>query len=138
MNRCLAAVASSFAITLAAVGQMPIAAAAPSDDGTSPSCVYTMSTPQVVSVSGVPMVEATLKPFPCTGHISPNSLTVCLEVQGSGAPPNCAFRAVPEMAAVFVPYKPGTTYTASATGCGSVFTTQGSICSTVGPRSTTL
>jgi hypothetical protein len=139
MNRCLAAVVSSFAIALAGAGHASTATASPpSDDADSPSCVYTMSAPQVVSVSGVAMVTATLKPFPCTGHISPNSLTVCIEAQGSATAPQCAFRAVPEMAEVFVPYKPGTTYITSGTGCGSVFTTQGAICASVGPRSTTL
>jgi hypothetical protein len=138
MNRCLPAVVSSFALALAGVGHASIATASPpSDGGDSPSCVYTMSAPQVVSVSGVAMVTASLKPFPCTGHISPNSLTICIEAQGSG-PPQCAFRAVPEKAEVFVPYKPGTTYITNGTGCGSVYTTQGSICATVGPTSTIL
>jgi hypothetical protein len=137
MNRCLAAVVSSFAIALAGAGHASNAAASPpSDDADSPSCVYTMSAPQVVSVSGVAMVTATLKPFPCTGHISPNSLTICIEPQGSA--PQCAFRAVPEKAEAFVPYTPGTTYITSGTGCGSVYTTQGSICASVGPYSTTL
>jgi hypothetical protein len=139
MIRCLAVVVSSLTTALAGFGFAATATASPpSDDADSPSCVYTMSTPQVVSVSGVAMVTATLKPFPCTGHINPNSLTICIAVQGSSTAPQCAFRAVPEMAAVFVPYKPGTTYVATGTGCGSVFTAQGAICASVGPKSTTL
>jgi hypothetical protein len=139
MIRCLAVVVGSLTTALACIGFAATAAASPPSDGAdSPSCVYTMSTPQVVSVSGVAMVTATLKPFPCTGHINPNSLTICIAVQGSSAAPQCAFKAVPEVAEVYVPYKPGTTYVATGTGCGSVFTAQGAICASVGPKSTTL
>jgi hypothetical protein len=136
MIRCLAAAVGSCAVTLAGLGFAPTAAAAPPSDG--PSCVYTLSRPQVVSVSGTAMVTATLKPYPCTGEINPNSLTVCVNPQGSSSPGHCGFSAVPSMAQVFVPYKPGTTYVTTGTGCGSVYTTQGSICSTLGPVTTTL
>ena len=135
MIRCLAALGSC-AVSLAGFGLVPIASAAPPPD--EPSCVYTLSRPQVVSVSGAVMVTATLKPYPCTGDINPNSLTVCLNPQGSSSPGNCGFSAVPSVAQVFVPYKPGTTYVTTGTGCGSVYTTQGSICSTLGPVTTTL
>jgi hypothetical protein len=135
MIRCLAALGSC-AVSLSGLGLVPIATAAPPPD--EPSCVYTLSRPQVVSVSGAAMVTATLKPYPCTGDINPNSLTVCLNPQGSSSPGNCGFSAVPSVAQVFVPYKPGTTYVTTGTGCGSVYTTQGSICSTLGPVTTTL
>ncbi|MCW2593911.1 MAG: hypothetical protein JWQ86_6338 [Mycobacterium sp.] len=136
MIRCLAAVVGSSAVSLAGIVSPATAAAAPPSD--QPSCVYTLSRPQVVSVSGSAMVTATLRPYPCTGEINPNSLTVCVNPQGSSSPGNCGFSAVPSVAQVFVPYKPGTTYVTSGTGCGSVYTTQGSICSTLGPVSTTL
>jgi hypothetical protein len=135
MIRCLAALGSC-AVSLAGLGLVPIATGAPPPD--EPSCVYTLSRPQVVSVSGAAMVTATLKPYPCTGDINPNSLTVCVNPQGSSSPGNCGFSAVPAVAQVFVPYKPGTTYVTTGTGCGSVYTTQGSICSTLGPVTTTL
>jgi hypothetical protein len=136
MIRCLAAAVGSCAVSLTGLGITPTAAAAPPPDA--PACVYTLSRPQVVSVSGAVMVTATLTPYPCTGEINPNSLTVCLNPQGSSSPGTCGFSAVPSMAQVFVPYKPGTTYVTTGTGCGSVYTTQGSICSSLGPVTTTL
>ena len=53
-------------------------------------------------------------------------------------PGKCGFSAVPDYAEVFVPYQPGTTYVSTGTGCGSVYTTQGSLCASVGPKTTTL
>jgi hypothetical protein len=138
MNRCLGAVVSSFAIAVAGIGYSPTAVGEPSTGAEEPSCVYTLSQPQVVQVSGVLMVTATLTPYPCTGSINPNSMTVCITPESTPAAGKCGFSAVPDYAEVFVPYKPGTAYVTKGTGCGSVYTTQGSICSSVGPHTTTL
>jgi hypothetical protein len=139
MIRCLAVLVSSFAIALAGLGCATGAAAGPPPDGAEqPSCVYTLSPAQLVDVSGTTMVTATLTPYPCTGSINPNSLTVCVTPEQDPSAGNCGFSAVPSMAQVFAPYKPGTTYIIKGTGCGSVYTTQGSICSTLGPYTTTL
>ncbi|HEV7422281.1 MAG TPA: hypothetical protein VGO30_20915 [Mycobacterium sp.] len=139
MIRCLAVVISSLATTLAGLGYAATATASPPSDGAEqPSCVYTLSQPQLVQVSGATMVTATLTPYPCTGSINPNYLSVCIKPEQNAAAGNCGFSAVPSMAQVFVPYKPGTTYVTTGTGCGSVYTTQGSICSSLGPHSTTL
>jgi hypothetical protein len=137
MIRCLAVVASCFT-ALAGLVCAPTAVASPSGGGGGPSCVYTLSTPALVQVSNTTMVTVTLTPYPCTGSINPNYLNVCLKPAADPSAGKCGFSAVPDHAEVFVPYKPGTTYIASGTGCGSVYTTQGSICETVGPRNTTL
>lgn len=129
----------SFAIAAAGLSCAAGANAEPESDGPEqPSCNYTLSEPRVVDVSGRPMVMATLKPYPCTGSINPNSLTVCVSAQGDPSAGECGFSAVPDQAEVYAPYKPGTTYVTRGTGCASVYTTQGSICSTVGPVTTTL
>ncbi len=139
MNRCLGAVVSSFAVAIAGIGHAATATAEPvADAAEEPSCVYTLSQPQVVAVSGVLMVTATLTPYPCTGSINPNSMTVCITPESNPSASKCGFSAVPDYAEVFVPYKPGTAYTTKGTGCGSVYTTQGSICSSLGPQTTTL
>lgn len=139
MIRRVAIAAAVLATMPAGSGTLAIAAAAPPPGGADqPSCTYTLSTPQLVQVSGTTMVTATLTPFPCTGSIQPNSLTVCLKTAEDSETGQCGFSAVPTMARVFVPYRPGSAYVATGTGCGSVYTTQGSICSTVGPRTTTL
>jgi hypothetical protein len=138
MIRSFAVLAASFATSVGGVVLATTAAATPSDGAADPSCVYTLSAPLVVQVSGVPMVTATLKPYPCTGSINPNYLSVCLKAETNAGAGTCGFSAVPSMAEVFLPYKPGTTYVASGTGCGSVYTTQGSICATQDPVSVTL
>lgn len=139
MIRCLAVVVGCFATVLAGLAATTTAAAAPPpDEQDERSCVYTLSTPQLVQVSGSTMVTATLTPYPCTGSINPNYLSVCLQPEQNASAGSCGFSSIPSYAEVFVPYKPGTTYVATATGCGSVYTEEGSICSTVGPKSTTL
>jgi len=138
MSRCPGVVVSCLAIALTGLCfPAPVSADTPALTG-EPSCEYTLSQPQVVQVSGTSMVTATLTPYPCTGSINPNSLTVCVSPQPSSSAGTCGFSAVPDRAEVFIPHKPGTTYVATGRGCGSVYTTQGSICTTVGPVETTL
>jgi hypothetical protein len=111
---------------------------APADEAGEPSCTYTLTPPQLVQVSGATMVKATLTPHPCTGSITPNSLTVCVSAQGVDAD-QCGFSSEPNGAQVyFTPYRPGTAYYSEGVGCGSVFDPPGSICSTVGPFTATL
>jgi hypothetical protein len=139
MIRFLAVVVSSLAMALTRLGCPTNAIASPPSDGAEqPSCVYTLSKPQLIQVSGTTMVTATLTPYPCTGSINPNYLSVCLKPEQNASAGSCGFSAVPSVAEVFAPYKPGTTYVTTGTGCGSVYTTQGSICSSLGPHSTTL
>ena len=139
MSRRVAVVVSCLATAVTGLSLATSAAAAPpSDDGSKPSCVYTLSTPQVVSVSGSTLVHATLTPYPCTGSINPNYLNVCLKPETGTSKGSCGFSSTPSFAEVFVPYKPGTTYVATGSGCGSVYTEEGSICASVGPLSTTL
>lgn len=139
MTRSIGVIVSSFAVALTGLSGATAATASPPPDGADqPSCVYTLSPAQLVDVSGTTMVMATLTPYPCTGSINPNSLTVCVTPEQNPSAGTCGFSAVPSMAEVFVPYKPGTTYLVKGTGCGSVYTTQGSICSTVGPFTVTL
>lgn len=132
MVNCLVAAVAGLSLATTA------AAAPPADAPGERSCVYTLSTPQLVQVSGSTMVTAKLTPYPCVGSITPNYLNVCLKPEPSTSTGTCGFSSVPSFAEVFVPYKPGTTYVATGTGCGSVYTPEGSICATVGPSSTTL
>jgi hypothetical protein len=113
-------------------------AAPPGGDGQA-SCVYTLSKPFVVEVSGVKMVSATLTTMPCTGYILPNDMTVCVELQGSGTPPQCTKKGGNDPIRVyFAPYRPGATYTSTGTGCASAAPMYLSVCATQGPYSATL
>jgi hypothetical protein len=119
-------------------GTVP-ARATPTDDQQPASCVFTLSKPFLVSVSGVTMVSATLKSLPCTGDILPNSQNVCVELQGSGAPSQCDLQNGYTMAQVyFAPYRPGATYVSTGTGCGATGAMMLSVCATQGPFSATL
>ncbi len=140
MTRCVALIVSLLASAALATFSAAGATADPTDGpAPEPSCVYTLSAPELVSVSGALMVTATLTPFPCTGAINPNSLTVCVSVQGDEANGKCGFQARSTAARVFLsPYRPGTTYVAKGQGCGGVYTFVGSVCTTVGPKSATL
>jgi hypothetical protein len=139
MIRCLtfsASVLSSLVVASAFAGT---AAAEPSGEpAPDASCVYTLSAPQLVSVSGALMVTATLSPFPCSGAINPNLMTVCLKAQGDSTDGECGSEARPIAARVFIPYRPGTTYESTGRGCGSTYTAVKTTCSTQGPHTATL
>lgn len=114
------------------------AQATPPDEGEA-SCVFTLSEPFVVDVSGREMVSATLSGLPCTGNALPNEQTVCVELQGSGEAPQCAYLPGYVTAQVyFAPYRPGSTYVSTGTGCAQVSPTQVQTCTTQGPYTATL
>jgi hypothetical protein len=140
MLRCLRVLAGVLLAVLYSMSSAASSSALPPGDPAPPaSCVYTLSPPRLAQVSGVTMVTATLTPFPCTGSINPNSITVCLSAQGDDDNAKCAFEARPIPAQVYwSAYRPGTTYVSSGQGCGSVFTAEGSVCSSVAPKSATL
>jgi len=135
MIRCLAAI---LGVSSAAVVSLAFAGSTSASPPSEPSCTYTLSPPELVQVSGRTMVTATLAPFPCTGSINPNSMTVCVSPEGGETTGQCGFEAKPIAARVYVPYRPGTTYVSTGRGCGSVYTAEGSICTEVGPRTATL
>jgi hypothetical protein len=139
MTRCVTAAVSVLSTAVSVFGFAGTASADPSSDGSpEPSCTYTLSSPQLVQVSGVTMVTATLAPYPCSGSINPNSMTVCVKAQGDDTNGKCASEAKPIAARVYYPYRPGTTYVSTGRGCGSVFTAEGSVCSSEGPETATL
>lgn len=131
-------VAGASVAAVVGLGHAGAAQAAPAD-GDQASCVYTLSKPFVVVVSGRQMVSATLDALPCTGSILPNSKTVCVQMQGSDGPPLCKYTpGYPQAQVYFAPYRPGSTYVSTGTGCGSVRPTLVSVCATQGPFSATL
>lgn len=135
----LASVVAAQCIAAVGFGGVGVAQAAPPTDGDQPSCVYTLSKPFVVEVSGRQMVSATLDALPCTGSILPNSKTVCVQMQGSDGAPQCVNVPAYNIAQVYyAPYRPGSTYVSTGTGCGAVRPTFVSVCATQGPFSATL
>jgi len=82
-------------------------------------CSFDLSPPQVVQVSGTPMVTATLTPAGCGGPFRPHVSVVC--VQAADSPPQCTQAREADTAQVYVPYRPGATYTATGRGLGTVW-----------------
>ena len=115
---------------------LPTALAEPGPEGA--SCNFTLSPPFLVDVSGRTMVSATFSSLPCTGML-PNRQTACVELQGAGMAPKCAHLAGYGTAQVyFAPYRPGSTYISTGSGCGALSKTQVSSCDTRGPLVATL
>jgi hypothetical protein len=140
MIRCLAVLVTVLAPALMAVCSAGVTSANPPSEGAEePSCTYTLSSPTVVAVSGVNVVTATLKPYPCMGSTNPTSLTVCVSVQGGDSTTQCKTRNIPDQAQVyFVPYRPGATYIVTGRGCSSLYDIRGSTCTSLGPYTATL
>jgi hypothetical protein len=126
-----AVMASGFATTTASADPV-------NEPDSTPSCTYTLTPPHLAAVSGVTMVTASLTPFPCTGAINPNSMSVCLKRVGDPSSGECGREARPIAAHVFMPYRPGASYEATGRGCGSIATAEGITCSTQGPYAATL
>lgn len=135
-NRAFGAVGlvtAALALVISVLGG-PSALAEPAEA----SCNFTLSKPFLVDVSGRTMVSATFSSLPCTGML-PNRQTACIQMEGSGAAPQCAYSAGYTPAQVyFAPYRPGTSYVSTGTGCGALSKTQVSSCSTRGPFTATL
>jgi hypothetical protein len=115
-----------------------VAATSPAAAEVPAACDFTLSTPQVVTVSGTPMVTATLTPAACTGTANPKSSQVCIATNGA-TPGRCEQANGYETAQVyFAPYTPGLNYVANGSGCAGLATPSAAICSSWGPTSATL
>lgn len=108
--------------------------------GPPPPCSYRLSAPQVVHVSGVDMVTATLEVDECGWPAEPYSSVVCLQVDGDGTTTTCMQAHGPEKAQVYSgPHRPGTTYAATGRGCGRwVGNPPAPDCQRLGPVTATL
>ena len=104
-------------VALSGVAGASGAHAQPPPPGT--PCSFTLSPPQVVQVSGADMVTATLTPAGCLGPFRPHFSVVC--VQGADSSPQCTQARDTDTAQVYVPYRPGTTYTSTGSGLGALF-----------------
>ncbi|CAJ1582533.1 hypothetical protein [[Mycobacterium] wendilense] len=103
------------AIVLALTG---LAAAAVAQAGPPPPCSFRLSAPQVVHVSGIDMVTATIEVDECGWPAEPYSSVVCLQVDGDATTTSCMQAQGPGRAQVYSgPHRPGTTYAATGRGC---------------------
>lgn len=122
------------AVVLALAGAVPVAGAEPS----TPSCAYTLSPPQVVQLSGVNAVSASLSPAACNQSV-PYLTVACVQLQGSDGPGQCAQQSGILTAQVFFqPYRPGATYIATGRGCANTGNPPQPLCRPMGPLTATL
>jgi hypothetical protein len=129
---------AALATALIGAGVAGVASADPAPDGS--GCTFTLSSPQRVQVSGVDMVTATVSSYPCVGDAVPQKTVACLELQGSGSPGQCAQQNPQDQPAqvYFSPYRPGSTYVSTGTGCSGLFTPPYTACVSLGPKTARL
>lgn len=136
LPRSLATLCAGLLMAFIGVYPAGVSHASPSGGEDPGQCSFILTPPQVVQVSGLSLVSATLGPGPCTMHASPNSSTVCLSVAGSQG--ECASKNGPDLAVARYPYQPGTTYVVRAEGCASLFVPPYTLCQNFGPTQFTL
>ena len=105
-----------------------------------PPCGFTLSPPQVVQVSGVDMVTATVAPDVCVPPAAPAQSVACLQMQAGDRVTRCYPSDASGRAQVyFEPYAAGATYVATGRGC-SLWLGQMAAqdCQVLGPYSATL
>lgn len=103
----------------------------------SPACVYELSPPRVVDVSGTAMVTATVSTRACDGAVTFQTVA-CLVRAGDTGAGTCAQGRGILPAQVFVPYRPGTAYTSTGRGCASKGNPPQKFCEQNGPLTATL
>lgn len=133
-----AAVVASVLCT--AAGGLGVAGTAVADPAADPIlCQYRMSDPEVIDVSGTPMVYAWVEPGACTGVAEPIETEVCLSAEGDSTAGRCTQRTGPMRVKVYLsPYEPGRSYTVRGRGCANQTQPPLFFCSTLGPKTVTL
>ncbi len=103
-----------------------------------PGCATTVTTPQVIDVSGTAMVSASTSPGACN-RSEPQLQVVCLQRVGSQLAPKCEEAGGPATARVLLsPYVPGATYVATGRSCANQGSPAVPFCRAAGPVSATL
>ncbi|GJF17289.1 hypothetical protein NGTWS1803_34690 [Mycolicibacterium cyprinidarum] len=107
--------------------------------GPPPPCSFTLSPPQVVQVSGVNMVTATVSPM-CGPQAVPAQSVACLQMQAGDRVTRCHPSDNSGSANIFYePYVPGATYVATGRGCAAwIGQLPAPDCQLLGPYSATL
>lgn len=92
----------------------PVAGAAPP-----PPCGFKISPPEVIEVEGISVVTTTVGPDVClVPPAGPSQNVACIQMQG-GTGQTCTQSNPAGIAQVYVPFVPGSTYTATGRGCPS-------------------
>lgn len=135
MTRPGLVLAAAFTTAIAGVSGMSFAHAEPP-----PPCSFTLSLPQVVQISGVDTVTATLTPDGCGPPAIPAQSVACMQIQAGDRVTRC-YPSDPSGSAqvFFEPYIAGVTYVATGRGCSAwIGQSPAPECQLLGPYSATL
>ena len=127
----------SVAVALALTGGV---SASPSRAEPPPPCSFTLSPPQLVQISGVDMVSATLAPAGCGPMAGPYLSVACLQIQDGDSSTQCMQAHGTDPAQVYyTPYRPGATYASTGRGCASwLGQPPAPLCQLLGPYTATV
>ncbi len=108
--------------------------------GPPPPCSFTLSPPEVVQISGVDMVTASVAPDGCGPPATPAESVACLQMLAGDRVTRCYPSDSSGSAQIyFEPYVPGATYIATGRGCGAwIGQLAAPDCQRLGPYSATL
>jgi hypothetical protein len=136
MMRWLAVLPAVASMAIAGVAVASVAGAEPSSEPT--ICSYTLSPPQLVQVSSVTMVTATVTAGGCQGPANPAGMIACVTAAGDQTAGQCKNEWGNTTVQVYYPYRPGVTYTSKGSGCAAVARPPSSICTSLGPYTASL
>lgn len=98
-----------------------------------PGCSTSLTSPQVIDVSGTAMVTASASPGACN-RAEPQLQVACLQLVGSTVAPVCVQAEGPDTARVtFTPYTPGARYVATGRSCANAGSPPVTYCRSAGP-----
>lgn len=102
-----------------------------------PGCATSLTSPQVIDVSGTAMVSASASSGACN-RAEPQLQVACLQLVGSTVAPVCVQAEGPGTARVnFAPYTPGASYVATGRSCANAGSPPVTYCRSAGPLTAT-
>jgi hypothetical protein len=128
-------VAAVIGAALGTANGLPVCAASPAH---AVGCRYLIAQPTVAKTQGAPLVSSFISPSGCAPTNNPSITVVCLRASSDDTAGRCASVSGAMPAYVSYPYRPGTTYTVTGSGCTASVSPSRDSCQSVGPLSVTL
>jgi hypothetical protein len=122
------------AVLVGATG-LPVCAASPVP---AVGCRYVIGPPSITTTPGATMVSSSISSAGCAPTNNPSITVVCLRASSDDTAGRCASVSGAMPAYVSYPYRPGTTYTVTGTGCTASVSPSRDSCQSVGPLSVRL
>ena len=133
MNR--RAIAAIIGVLLVGATGLPVCAASPAP---AVGCRYVIDPPTIAKTQGTTLVSSAISPSACAPTNNPSITVVCLRASSDDTGGRCASVSGAMSAYVSYPYRPGTTYTVTGSGCTASVSPSRDSCQSVGPLSVRL